>query len=81
MGIQLQRMTEYLNKGRPGVTTITLKCRRKSALRFAKPKWPGGPLYYEGREIVTSDPVTRPNPPPPPKKTKADRSDSIPGCG
>lgn len=73
VGVMIERMSDYLNKGRPEVKQITVKCRRATAVKFIKPKWPGGPLLFHGREIVTLDPVTRPNPPKP-KKPKAQRA-------
>lgn len=73
IGVMIERMSEYLDKGRPDVKVITAKCRRATAIRFVKPRWPGGPLVFKGREIVTMDPVTRPQPPAPkkPKRVKA----------
>ena len=72
VGEMIRRMSEYLDKGRPEVKRIVVNCRRQSVLNaiVERPKWRGGPLMYQGREIVTKDPVPRPEPPPPPKAKK-----------
>jgi hypothetical protein len=77
IGVLLQRMSDYLDKGRPDVKVITVKCRRQTAQRFAKAKWWGGPLEYHGREVVTIDPIPRPSPPTKARKSKANGSTSI----
>lgn len=72
VGQLIQRMSEYLDKGRPDVKVITVRAKRRTVLKFIKPKWPGGPLLYDGREILTMDAVTRPHPPAMrPKKRRA----------
>jgi len=66
----IQRMSDYLDKGRPQVSRIVVNCRRQTVIKFLKAKWPGGPIVYRDREIVTKDPVTRPSPPKPKRKKK-----------
>lgn len=75
IGTLIERMSDYLDKGRPDVNVITVKCRRQTVLRFMKPEWWGGPIKVNGREIVTMDPVPRPHPPKKPRK----RRDHQPG--
>jgi hypothetical protein len=71
IGTLIQRMSDYLDKGRPEVKTITVRARRTTVQRFVKPAWWGGPLLVKGREIVTLDPVPRPEPPK--KKRKGEK--------
>jgi hypothetical protein len=53
----LENMSDYLDRGRPDVPAITLRCKRPTAMRAgAKPKKRGGPLYFRGREIVLKPP-------------------------
>lgn len=78
VGALIERMSDYLDKGRPDVKRIVVRCQRQTVVRFIKAPWPGGPLLYKGREIVTKDPVTRPHPPKP-KKKKKESSPSISG--
>jgi hypothetical protein len=78
IGILLQRMSDYLDKGRPDVKVITVKCRRQTAQRFARAKWWGGPLEFNGREVITMDPAPRPYPPTKVRKSKAHTPTSCP---
>ncbi len=59
----VERMSDYLDAGRPGVKSITLKARRRTVMRYFEAKWRGGPIEYRGRELVTLDPVNCPQPP------------------
>lgn len=76
VGELIRRMSDYLDKGRPEVKRIVVRCRRQSVLNAIteRPKWRGGPIYFNGREIVTNDPVPRPFPPKPRKKKKSANS-------
>jgi hypothetical protein len=71
IGTLIERMSEYLDKGRPDVKVITVRARRATVVKFVKPAWWGGPLIVNGREIVTKDPVPRPNPPKKARKKRA----------
>ncbi len=71
IGALIERMSEYLDKGRPDVKAITVKCRRATVVKFVKPAWWGGPIMVNGREVVTMDPVPRPTPPKKARKQRA----------
>jgi hypothetical protein len=71
VGALIERMSDYLDKGRPSVQKIVVRCRRSSVMRYVKPAWRGGPLKAGDREIVTLDPVPVPVKPEPKKRKRA----------
>lgn len=47
-----ERLADWLDKSCPNVKVMRVNCTRASAMKFARPEKPGGPLFYRGRRVV-----------------------------
>jgi hypothetical protein len=53
---KLDQLIDWFEQNKPQYRDpIRVGVRRKTAMRFAKPRERGGPLYYRNHEIVTRE--------------------------
>jgi len=57
---QVERLSAWYDAHRPDVQRIVVRVRRGTLLRHFPARWRGGPIVYRGRELVSRDPVPRP---------------------
>jgi hypothetical protein len=50
---RLMELSDWYDRHRPEIKRIRVNVTRRTAMRSARPKERGGPLFYREREVIT----------------------------